>query len=171
MKTIAFDLICAQPSIDSKFHGGGEYVKAVFERLIDKHQGKDADVIALYSEVAFLDDWIKKLFKDKSIRTVNVGSCDEMYEKLISGEIACDAFYTGGHIIYDIGSIPDSVEKICTIHDMRDYEAAVDEFSYIYYDGLKDRAKQKAKYASLGKLKQRNLERYRRFISGCDRIE
>ena len=170
MKRVAFDLVSAQPSIDSKFHGGGEYIKAVFERIISRHQGKDAEVIAIYSPDAFIDEWILDLFKEKNIATVTVKNCDEMYEKLISGEIACDVFYTGGHIIYDIGKIPAGVQKICTIHDMRDYEEPVDNFSYIYYDSVKDKIKQRGKFARNEYLKQRNLQRYRDFITGCDKI-
>ena len=170
MKKIAFDLVSAQPSIDSKFHGGGEYIKAVFEKLIERHQGKDALVTAIYCQEAFLDDWIKDLFKEKNIETFNVKNCDEMYEKLISGEIDCDVFYTGGHVIYDIGAIPAKVTKIATIHGMRDFEEPVDKFSYVYYDSFKERLKQKAKFARIEQLRQRNLERYRSFISGCDKI-
>jgi glycosyltransferase involved in cell wall biosynthesis len=170
LKKIAFDLVSAQPSIDSKFHGGGEYIKAVFEKLIERHQGKDAQVIAIYCKEAFLDDWIGELFEEKSIETVNVRSCDEMYEKLISGEIDCDVFYTGGHIIYDIGAIPAKTTKIATIHGMRDFEEPVDKYSYVYYDSFKERLKQKTKSARIEYLRKRNLERYRSFISGCDKI-
>ena len=49
MKRVAFDLVSAQPSIDSKFHGGGEYIKAVFERIISRHQGKDAEDCNIFS--------------------------------------------------------------------------------------------------------------------------
>ena len=40
MNSILFDLYEAQPYGTSKFHGGGEYIKAVFKYLVENYSNK-----------------------------------------------------------------------------------------------------------------------------------
>ena len=170
VKTIAYDLITAQPSYGSKFHGGGEYVKAVFEELVTTYQGNGADIIAFYAKDRFLDDWIKELIKEKNIRTVYIDSPDDIVDKIASGEVSCDVFYSAGTIVFDRNRLPKDMVTIGTFHDLRDFEEPVDDYSYLYYDGLADKIKQRGKYIRREYLKKRNLNRYAVTAAGYDKI-
>ena len=169
-KTIAYDLITAQPSFGSKFHGGGEYVKAVFEELVNRYQGNGAEIIAFYAKDRFLDDWIKDLIKEKNVRTVYINEPNDIISKISSGEVKCDVFYSAGTIVFDRKELPGDMITIGTFHDLRDFEEPVDNYSHLYYDGMIDKIKQCGKYLRRGYLRNRNLGRYAVCAAGYDRI-
>ena len=75
---ILFDLFFAQPIGSSKFHGGGEYMKAVFKRLVELNS-KD-DIIVFYDFDKFIDDWIIELIRQNHIKSVDVKSIKEVEE-------------------------------------------------------------------------------------------
>ena len=50
---ILFDLMATQPVKESKFHGGAEYAKTVFKRLILNK--KNTDVICFYDKNRYFD--------------------------------------------------------------------------------------------------------------------
>jgi hypothetical protein len=61
---ILFDLSASQPN-SSKYHGGGEYAKAVFEHLISLNKGEKINrkIIACYNPNKWLDPsfWTKTI--------------------------------------------------------------------------------------------------------------
>lgn len=71
MKTILFDLLEAQPALTSKFHGGGEYIKAVFKNLVEKYVGEYI-LVVFFNKNLFLDEWIYNIINDKHIKYYNV---------------------------------------------------------------------------------------------------
>lgn len=168
-KVVAFDLVSAQPSVDARFHGGGEYIKAVFEALVNKHHLIDAEIIALYSEKRFIDGWLKKLIEDKSVKSVNLNSVHEIVKTLEKEGIHYDVLYTGGdRSISD--SLPQGSRLICTIHDMRDFEEPVDIYSFLYYGRIDQKMKQIGKLMFRDYLKKRNLKKYKNFVAKSDQI-
>ncbi|WP_155833828.1 glycosyltransferase [Butyrivibrio hungatei] len=170
IKTIAYDLITAQPSYGSKFHGGGEYVKAVFEELVNKYQGNGAEIIAFYAKDRFLDDWIKDIIRQKNIKTVYIDSPNDIISKISNGEVKCDVFYSAGTIVFDRSVLPKDMVTIGTFHDLRDFEEPVDNYSHIYYDGMVDKIKQYGKYVRRKYLRNRNQGRYAVCAAGYDKI-
>ena len=88
---ILFDLFFAQPIGSSKFHGGGEYMKAVFKRLVELNS-KD-DIIVFYDFDKFIDDWIIELIRQNHIKSVDVKSIKEVEEIFQDEKI--DTFYSG----------------------------------------------------------------------------
>lgn len=170
VKIIAYDLITAQPSYGSKFHGGGEYVKAVFENLVNSYQGNGVEIIAFYSKDRFLDEWIKELISEKGIRTVNVDNDTDIPAKIASGDVKCDVLYSAGTIVFDRRLLPKEMTTIGTFHDLRDFEEPVDIYSHFYYDSLSDKVKQLGKYIRRNYLKTRNLKRYAACAEGYDKI-
>ncbi|MBO4458953.1 MAG: glycosyltransferase [Butyrivibrio sp.] len=169
-KIIAYDLITAQPSYGSKFHGGGEYVKAVFEELVNSYQGNGAEIIALYSKDRFLDEWIKELIEEKKVRTVYIDKDTDIPAKIASGEVKCDVFYSAGTIVFDRNKLPSDIVKIGTFHDLRDFEEPVDIYSHLYSEKLIEKVKQIGKYIRRNYLKKRNRERYVKCANGYDKI-
>lgn len=169
-KTIAYDLITAQPSFGSKFHGGGEYVKTVFEALVNNYQGNGAEIIAFYSKDRFLDDWIKNLIEEKKVRTVYVDKDTDIPAIIASGEVKCDVFYSAGTIVFDRSKLPDNMVTVGTFHDLRDFEEPVDVYSHLYYENEFDKIKQMGKFIRRNYLKNRNRARYVECALGYDKI-
>lgn len=168
MKKILFNLCSAQPSVDSKFHGGGEYSKAVFEYLADNYHNNTIKLSVFYNPELFLDEWIINKLHEKNIETLKVKN-----ELLFYKEIDCskfDTFYTGMTFEFDRSLLPSNIKTIGTIHDLRNYEEVVDKTSYLYYDSLFDKIKQIGKLVFIKKLKKRNLNQYRKRVNSFDSI-
>ena len=113
MKTILFDLFECQPAESSKFHGGGEYIKAVFRNLTDKYWGH-FHLIVFYDKDKYLDNWIKEIIYGKNIKEYFIKKVDD-----ISGIFAkerVDIFYSGLPYYYKRDAIPENVRIKGTIH-------------------------------------------------------
>lgn len=129
MKKILFDLLSAQPIGDTKFHGGGEYIKAIFKNLTDKFIN-ECEIIVFYNKDAFIDDWIKKILNDKSIKTYDIKKTEDI--NLIFKQEKIDIFYSGMPYNLKRNYIPKDICIIGTIHGLRQIEKDLDEYSYLY---------------------------------------
>jgi hypothetical protein len=95
---ILYDLLASQSVGSTKFHGGGEYIKTIFNHLvINYHQHNTIEVF--FDNDLFIDEYIKRLFIDYSITTYQVKNIDDlkvllqnrMYDVLFSGLPDCYA--------------------------------------------------------------------------------
>lgn len=164
MKTLLFDLFEAQPALTSKFHGGGEYIKAVFENLIKKYWGK-YKLIVFYDQDKFLDDWIINILKDKEIKTYFVKIEEDI--KYIFKKEKIDVFYSGLPYYYKRDYIPKNVKIIGTIHGLRFLELPADKYAYLYTKGEKS-LKEKIRYYGKNIYKQK---KYQEFLSCIDLLD
>ena len=64
----------AQPAEGSKFHGGGEYIKTVFKKLIENL--KNVELVVFYDFDRFLDDWVKIIIQNHLIRRIDI-KCEQ----------------------------------------------------------------------------------------------
>lgn len=171
--TVLFDLFYAQPLDGSKFHGGGEYMKRVFQELCNNYS-KQIHIIAFYNYSAFLDDWLKDLITEKAIETIDVSNLSQISS--VCKEKNVDVFYTGMPYQYHAGMIPENVYKICTFHGMRAVECPHDQYEYLYLSSVKNRAKEHVrnllKYSRIGYEKNRRdgLKNYKECIGCFDKI-
>lgn len=166
MKNVLFDLICAQPSVGSQFHGGGEYTKAIFEYLADNYHEKLINLSVMYDSERYIDPWII----DK-INTYKIKKYDIKSEKNFCDEIDCseiDIFYAGMSFEFNRDKLPHSTRCVTTIHDLRNFEEPVDDCAYLYFDKFGGKLKQVGKNIFINYLKNRNLEQYRRRINSFD---
>lgn len=133
--TILFDLFNCQPQQGTKvkYHGGGEYIKAVFKRLVELNYSNS--LIAFYNKDLDLDERILLVIKDNSIKTINVKSWKEISN--IFSNYFIDVFYSGLPYIPLNNIISGNVKCIGTFHGLRAIELPTDRYEYLYFDGIK----------------------------------
>ena len=78
---VIFDLFFAQPIGDTKFHGGGEYIKSVFVKLAMEYTDK-CQLEVCYNTSNFLDDNILNLIHSKKIKVHDVKSVADIVDIL-----------------------------------------------------------------------------------------
>jgi len=132
MKTILFDLLLSQPSGTTKFHGGGEYIKTIFEYIVRNYSDK-ARIIAYYDNKNFLDDWIKDLIHKYEIKEYFISDTSEIQG--IFKQEKVEIFYSGLPYLYHKSWFPEKVIIKGTIHGLRSIEIPHDEFEYKYLKG------------------------------------
>lgn len=157
-KIVLFDLWMAQPSGNAKFHGGGEYIKAVYKHLIENYLN-DCELIVFFDETRFLDDWIITSFKKNGVQTRHVQSTFDIQKILDCEKI--DVFYSGLPYHYESLVIPDHVFYCGTIHGLRVIELPCDSMSYKYFVGMQS-LKHIVKYVFRNRLRKEYLLKYRK---------
>lgn len=155
MKRMLFNLLCCQPMNGSKFHGGGEYAKTVFQYLVT-HYNEACKIVVFYNFNEYIDEWIIELIQQYNIehydvkdlrclKRFNLGEYDTYYCALTGNE---------KELI-----LPDHVFKIATIHGLRNVEMPVDEMC-IRYGNLYSRIKALSKFL----LKKKLIKRAERIL-------
>lgn len=129
---ILYDLFFAQPIGESKYHGGGEYIKTVFRQLLIQNEKTNCIDVFLNID-AFIDDWIMDLIRDFDLKMYDVKSIKDV-EDIFRHE-HYDVFYTGMPYKYHEISMPTYVRKIGTFHGLRFAEKPTDKYAYLYKTG------------------------------------
>lgn len=132
MKTILFDLFEAQPTSTSKFHGGGEYIKAVFKNLTEKFW-EQCKLIVFYDKERFLDQWILDIIYEKNIERFFVKNIKDVSEVFKKYNI--DIFYSGLPYYYKKDMFPSNIRIKTTIHGLRFLELPSDKYANMYGKG------------------------------------
>ena len=133
MKQLLFDLWSCQPNEKVKFHGGGEYIKSVFKRLVELNVGKCC-LTVFFNKGLFIDDWIKQLIVVKSIRVLPVKEMKDVQDILKNNKF--DVFYSGIPYAYGCLDIPSETFFCGTIHGLRLVELPCDKYAFKYKEGL-----------------------------------
>lgn len=132
--TILFDLLGAQPNnVGSKYHGGGEYIKTVFKRLVELYS-EEHKIIVFYNKDKFIDEWILKLIAEKNITEYLINEYGEL--NIIFDKENIDVYYSGMPYERLDFPMPHQVRKIGTIHGLRSLEKPTDYYEYKYKNGL-----------------------------------
>lgn len=121
---ILFDLITTQYYPNMKYHGGGEYVKKIFFKLIEREVVNN--LYFILSEKMEIADGIKNKLKDKKVFYIEEG-----IEKIII-ENKINRFYIGTIGNYLNVYFPKNLELIVTIHDLRTLETVYDNLTPFY---------------------------------------
>lgn len=135
-KVIVFDLLCSQPIGETKFHGGGEYIKTVFRAFAECYQGT-GKVVVCFDTAKFLDDWILNLIEEKAFTVTQT----ETYEQVVialerlskEGQVR---FFAGLSYMYDGFTFPSDVVTIGTCHGLRAIEKQTDRHILQYYKSV-----------------------------------
>jgi len=133
MKKILFDLLSAQPTGNTKYHGGGEYIKTVFQKLCSEFSDK-CELSVFYDESKFIDEWIVHYIKNYKIKKYNIKEISEL--KIVFESNQFDVFYSGLPYLYNKNLFPENVIVKGTVHSLRNVEMPVDRYTYIYQKGL-----------------------------------
>lgn len=147
-------MLFAQPIGGTNFHGGGEYMKAVFQTLAKEYDGSFGLVVC-YDTERFLDNWIKDLIREKSIHVVHVKTAEDIVQtvccKAQSSEVR---FFAGVIYPYARFVFPETVTRIGTCHGLRTLEKPYDLFAPLYIQDRGD-VKEFIKYTLLKKRTRR----------------
>lgn len=136
MKRILFDLLSAQPSRNSQFHGGGEYIKTVFKYMVENYSDK-VSVTVFYDENNFIDDYIIEIIKKYNVNVIYINSIEEIDKCTDLAEY--DIFYSGIPYAHNYKKVnfPNTIKRIGTFHGFRFLEKYTDINEKFYYDGYK----------------------------------
>lgn len=164
MKNILVDLLACQPVAGSKFHGGGEFIKTVFREL-SSYQDR-CNLIVYYNHDIFLDDWIKRLIKENSMKEYDVKSYKEInVPKLFDG---IDIYFAGLLGSLRTVDIPDGVKVIGVYHGLRSQELPIIKDACIYHDDIKGYAKEKIKWLFRKSYSRRKCMEMDHLLKKCD---
>ncbi len=162
---ILYDLLCAQPVVGSKYHGGGEYAKTVFERLATL---SEKDLIVFFDKGKYMDEWVLKLINTKSIKAYDVKNYASISEIFKHEEI--EAFYSAIPHFNTRSIIPDQVLTIGTFHGLRLLEKPTDSVELYYTSGIYDCLKSLIKPFIPEQLLKKRIKKYREYLQGFSRI-
>lgn len=166
MRKILFDLYEAQPALTSKFHGGGEYIKAVFRQLINRYFNQ-MEIAVFYDETKFLDQWILEELKQKNIKTYSVRKEEDIAGILKQENF--DVFYSGLPYYYKREWIPEKVKVVGTIHGLRFVEMPGDQYACLY-GGFRANLKEWIRYRVRKLYQKKKIEEFRGCIDLLDEI-
>ncbi len=163
---ILFDLFQAQPSGNSKFHGGGEYIKTIFRELIIVNNGNH-DISVFYDCEKFLDEWVLSLINDNKINVFDVKNMKDIEEVLKNNNY--DVFYSGIPYKYYEIEMPEKTRKIGTFHGLRTAEKPSDKYAYMYSSGRAS-IKMRIKYMINDFFQKKAAANYRKGLVAFDDI-
>jgi glycosyltransferase involved in cell wall biosynthesis len=128
---ILYDLAATQPST-GKYHGGGEYGKVVFQRLVALRD--DERISAFYRPERWLDPSVKQCADaHANVRLLSYPENRDLTE--VIRETAPDRFYTAlPYGYYDVDF--SDVELVMTIHGLRPIENPTDRYEYRFQRSL-----------------------------------
>lgn len=131
-KEVVYDLLSAQPVGDSKFHGGGEYIKTVFQALAKGYQG-DYALTVCYDKDRFIDQWILELIDEKNIQMYDTKTAADVVSYVCDRDKNVSVRFFAG-MIYPYGpfSFPENVTCIGTCHGLRMLEKLYDKYAPRY---------------------------------------
>ena len=159
MKTLLFDLLHAQPLGGAKFHGGGEYIKSVFQALTQVENAAYALEVCLNPN-EFIDEWILSLIHEKHIPIHETATVADILEVIKGKEDKKNLrFFTGMIYAYDTVTFPDGVKTYGVCHGLRGMEKPYDQEAVRYISGIGD-LKECIRNTVLSKRTQRKLLKY-----------
>lgn len=163
MSSILFDLLDAQPVGDTKFHGGGEYIKAVFEELVKNDCPNNLAVC--FDENKFLDDWLVNLIKENNLKIEQACSHEDIYEIINSGKY--ERFFSGLPYWLRREKIFAPIHCVGTVHGLRGVECPFDVYSALG-KGVVANLKNKVKPLYRRRIVERTWNEFEKCISSLD---
>jgi len=125
--SLLFDLIATQPIGGTKYHGGGEYTKEVFKRLIEKKGGRKISCVLLKSRD--IDQDILSLAKEKCDNIYYLSNIKEVQTLLEQNDFT--VFFSGLPLRYN-GLKFKNTFFVFTIHGLRPIELRTDAYEIKY---------------------------------------
>lgn len=167
MKSILFDLWQAQPLAGYKYHGGAEYIKSVYNHLINFFS-EECSITVFFNPALFLDEWILESINTHKI-TIEPIKTKADIQKILD-KTKYDVFYSGLPYMYGTLRIPTETVFFGTIHGLRSIEFPGDDFAYKYYASpwasIKSFIKNKIKEF----YRKKNIELLKKGILNLDNI-
>ena len=165
-KKILYNLLCSQPSGDSKYHGGGEYAKKVFKELALNYRD-ECEISVFYDENRFLDDWIYEILKENKIKHYNISNLKEIEPILASNNF--DVYYTGLTSTENEIVFPLKIRKVATIHGMRSVELICDS-KLIQYGNIKEKISTILKCLISKRIRNKHIKELKKLVDCFDDV-
>lgn len=138
MKTVLFDLMVSQPVAGSKFHGGGEYVKTVFQKLCLDYLS-NIRLIVFYDPKRYLDDWIYEIIRKNRIITYEVHDYSEVRKIPEFSDV--NVFFAGLMTGLRTLNFPSNTKVIGIYHGFRSLELPIEKTAPLYENTIKGKVK------------------------------
>ena len=163
---LLFDLTAVQPIGSSPYHGGSEYAKAVYERLVEKRAGRT--IVGVYDPSRPLDVETVNLSQRAGITLLPVRSSRDVEVVLRRERIS--RFYSAlPYRYYNVRF--GNTELVYTIHGLRPIELPADRYALKYSLGSRQWLRQMSKAAVVKFLPrlylQSHLRRFARLLKAC----
>ena len=168
MRRILFDIYSAQPAGSSKYHGGGEDIKAVFKYLIEDSK-LQFDIAVFYDPNKFIDEWIIELLKRHDIPQYHIKNTNEIKGIIENNQF--DVFYSGLPYYLDKCLFNESIVVRGTIHGLRAIELPIDSYAHCYAAGankVKLWIKYKLDFWHVIDLRKRYIVNSKKYIDALD---
>lgn len=138
MKKILFDLLYAQPLGGAKFHGGGEYIKSVFQAMTQV-ENTEYRLEVCFNQHEFLDDWILKIIQTGNIPVHQIVTADDVVNVIEGMEDKKNLrFFTGMIYSYSGVTFPEEVKTFGVCHGLRGLEKPYDREAVRYISNKED---------------------------------
>lgn len=142
---------------EGRYHGPGEYAKAVFAALVEAR--KDVPVSACYRPKYPLDEEIRALCRTHGIELLEIRRRADLGALLTSGRF--QSFYSGTPPIGEFAG----VRRIYTIHGLRKLEVPTDRYRWLSRPPRSLRGR--IEHAFPGRRSRRLREQLRRQLAGA----
>lgn len=136
---ILFDLAASQPSSGAKFHGGGEYCKAIFTKLVSEKE--NVEVEAFFDIKREKDNDLVEFCKEKNIKVYDIDINKDLNKLINSHDF--DVVYSAlpGNE-YKAVTFPIRTRFVFTQHGLRGLELIKDKYELKYTgNGIKKNLK------------------------------
>ncbi|GHU76090.1 mannosyltransferase [Clostridia bacterium] len=130
MRSLLFDLLKAQPYHNTKFHGGGEYIKTVFQNLTVSIS-PDIAISVFYDSDKYLDQWVIDIIEENSLNTYDIKNNVGLMNLLRS--VKFDVFFSGMPDNYTLKYCPRDLMVIGTKHGLSNIEKSNDRCIFYYF--------------------------------------
>lgn len=131
MMKIVFDLLAAQSIGDTQYHGGGEYAKVVFRRLLEL--AGENQIIVFFDKTRFLDNWILDAIKSRGIKVYNTLGLRKLDDivRIENPDVLFFPLFMGLPKLYHGSAI-----KVGVVHDLRELELNIDRYILLEQHGI-----------------------------------
>lgn len=138
MKKLLFDLLYAQPLGGVKFHGGGEYIKSVFQ-AVTHVKNAEYSLEVCFNQQAFLDDWILEIIQKENIPVHQVTTANDIVDVIEKMDDKKNLrFFTGMIYSYSRLIFPKEIKTYGVCHGLRGLEKPYDREAVRYISSKSD---------------------------------
>lgn len=162
-----YDLTATQPTLDSKFHGGGTYAEIIFLKLLESFDSQKINMFAAYDSKRYINHALLETAKNSEIHIIDIST--EM-PNVILKKYKVTRFYSAlldEFIPWDFSDC----EVITTVHGLRGLEMPLDSIALKYETSLKHKIKDFLKLKILPAYYAKKIyDGYKRFFDGKKKI-
>ena len=159
MDKILFDLTPLETKKKVRFHGGGEYAKSVFLRLVSVKS--ENTILGFYNFDNTIDTQVSNIIKNKKIKIYDVKKKEDLNELLEKYKFK--RFYSALPLYhYDLNP---NVNFVYTIHGLRSLEVPKDKYEKLFIKNGKALIKYFYKRLSIKRYKQKIIDSYKLMLN------